>query len=113
MDSGKISTCSLRRTLGRSSDGSGFFSSSLTASPASVRSTTSTMRSICVTPINDRLSSSFAFLSPCGTHPAMTSFLPCAFPLVMTVFMALWLGFFTVHVFTTHTSASSGSVTRS
>ena len=43
----------------------------------------------------------------------MTNFFPCAFPLVMTVFIALWLGFFTVHVFTTHTSASSGSVTRS
>ena len=107
--SGKISTCEFRRTFGRSRLGSAFFSSNRTACPSSVRSTTSTMRSICVTPTTLRPSSSRAFLSPCGTHPATTSRLSARFALAMVVFIADWLGFFTVHVFTTHTSAASGS----
>jgi hypothetical protein len=37
----------------------------------------------------------------------MTSFFPAAFPLVMTVFIADCEGFLTVHVLTTHRSASS------
>ena len=110
--SGKISTCAFLRTFGRSRLGRVFFSSMRTDSPSGVRSTASTTRSICVTPRRVRSSSSLAFLSP-WAHPATTSFLPEARPCAMTVFMALCDGFFTVHVFTTHTSASSGASTRS
>mmetsp|Transcript_5757 Transcript_5757/g.22719 ORF Transcript_5757/g.22719 Transcript_5757/m.22719 type:complete len:297 (-) Transcript_5757:110-1000(-) len=110
---GSISTNSFRRTFGKSSEGKAFFSSIRTVSPANVRSIASTTRSICVTPNRLTSRNSFAPLSPCGTHPAMTIALFAALPRSMTVFIALWLGFFTVHVFTNHPSAFSGASTSS
>ena len=75
----------------------------MTRSPLSVLSTASTILSICDTPSNETCSNSFAFWSPCGTHPHTTTGVSFVFALSMTVFIALWLGSFTVHVLTTHT----------
>ena len=58
------------RTLGRSRRGKAFFSSIWTVFPASVSSTASTTRSICVVPMTLRPCRPGAALSPCGTQPA-------------------------------------------
>lgn len=97
--------------MGRSRRGSAFFSSMWTTLPLSVSSAASTTRSICVTPSTLMPCSSCACRSPCGTQPDTSSALPASRPRCSSVFMADCDGDLTVHVFTTHRSASSRSST--